>query len=134
MMDMRENFTALFEEFGVDLVYTGHSHNYERSFPIKGHRGVAASFLETMKTDSGDGRKDGDGEYRVPANSTEHGIIYTVAGSSSKWRTAPLNHPVHYLSMPQLGSVVLDFNGDTLDVTFVSPNPDAIDYFTVLRK
>jgi hypothetical protein len=87
-----------------------------------------------MKTDPGDGRKDGDGEYRVPANSTDHGIIYTVAGSSGKTRKSPLNHPIHYLSMAELGSVVLDFNGDRLDVTFVSPNTDAVDYYTVLRQ
>jgi predicted phosphodiesterase len=134
MSDMRQNFTALFEQSGVDLVFTGHSHSYERSYPIEGHRGVSSTFKETMKTDRGDGRKDGDGAYRVPVDHSEHGIIYTVAGSSSKTGSGTLDHPVHYVSMKELGSVVLDFDGDTLDVTFVSPNPDAIDYYTLLRK
>jgi hypothetical protein len=140
MADMRKNFTGLFEEFGVDLVFSGHNHNYERSFLIRGHRGKSNSFVEAMKTDSGDGRKDGDGAYEIPANKTNHGIVYTVAGSSSRARSLErskgvlLNHPVHYLSMRELGSVVLDFNGDVVDFNFVSPNPEAIDYFTVLRR
>lgn len=134
MSDMRENFTAVFEMFGVDLVFSGHSHNYERSFPILGHRGSSDTFLQSMKTDSGNGRKDGDGAYRKRFNSNDYGVIYTVAGSAGKTRSAPLNHPVHYVSMSQLGSVVLDFNDDVVDVTFVSPNPDAIDYYSVEKS
>jgi 3',5'-cyclic AMP phosphodiesterase CpdA len=134
MSDMREHYTAVFEAYGVDLVFTGHSHNYERSFPIKGHRGMSDTFLESMKTDGGDGRKDGDGAYTKPYNSVNQGIIYTVAGSSGKTRSAPLNHPVHYLSMSKLGSVVLDFDGDEVNVTFVSPDPGATDYYTLTKN
>ena len=134
MSDMRENFTAIFEMYGVDLVFTGHSHNYERSFPVLGHRGTSDTFLPGMKTDSGNGRKDGDGAYSKLYNSNDSGIIYTVAGSAGKARSAPLDHPVHYLSMSQLGSVVLDFDGDVVDVNFVSPDPAAIDYYTVEKS
>jgi hypothetical protein len=28
---------------------------------------------------------------------------------------------------------VLDFDGDVVDVTFVSPNPDAVDYYRVTK-
>jgi hypothetical protein len=62
------------------------------------------------------------------------GIIYTVAGSSGKTLSAPLNHPVHYLSMSKLGSVVLDFDGDEVNVTFVSPDPGATDYYTLTKN
>ena len=133
LSDMREHYTAIFEQYGVDLVFAGHSHGYERSFPIKGHRGTSDTFLQSMKTDTGDGRKDGDGEYSKPYHSVDQGVIYTVAGSSGKTRPAPYNHPVHYLSMSKLGSVVLDFNGDEVNVTFVSPDPEAIDHFTLVK-
>jgi uncharacterized protein (TIGR03382 family) len=33
---MRRNFAPIFEKYGVDLVLTGHDHNYERSKPMKG--------------------------------------------------------------------------------------------------
>jgi len=134
MAELRKNYTGVFESYGVDLVFSGHSHSYERSYPILGHRGKSDTFLESMKTDRGDGRRDGDGEYRKTYNSTSDGIIYTVAGSSGKTKSGLLNHPVHYVSMKELGSVVLDFSGDVVDVTFVSPNPEAIDYYTVVKS
>ena len=134
MTDFRQHFTAVFEMYGVDLVFSGHSHSYERSFPIRGHRGTSDTFLPSMKTDSGDGRRDGDGNYLNPLHGTDHGVIYTVAGSAGKTSAAPLNHPVHFVAMSQLGSVVLDFDDDILDVTFVSPNPEAIDYYTVAKQ
>ena len=36
MFQMRERFVALLEDYGVDLVLTGHSHAYERSMLIDG--------------------------------------------------------------------------------------------------
>lgn len=133
MADMRMHYTAVFEMYGVDLVFAGHSHNYERSFPIRGHRGKSDTFLESMKTDNGNGRKDGDGEYQKAYGDRGHGVIYTVAGSSGKTRSAPLNHPVHYVSMATLGSVVLDFDGDNVQVTFVDSITRTLDYYSLVR-
>ena len=133
MTEVREIFTPVFEMYGVDLVFSGHSHVYERSFPIFGHQGTSDTFLEGMKTDSGDGRIDGDGIYQKSFNSNTYGIIYTVAGSAGKVRPGPLNHPVHYSSLGELGSVVLDFDGDVVDVTFVSPDPAITDYYTIAK-
>jgi uncharacterized protein (TIGR03382 family) len=39
---MRREFAPIFEKYGVDLVLTGHDHNYERSHPMQGDN-VAAS-------------------------------------------------------------------------------------------
>lgn len=33
---MRENFAPIWEQYGVDIVLTGHSHVYERSYLVKG--------------------------------------------------------------------------------------------------
>jgi UDP-2,3-diacylglucosamine pyrophosphatase LpxH len=35
-MNVRTTYQPLFEEFGVQMVFSGHSHNYERSVPING--------------------------------------------------------------------------------------------------
>jgi hypothetical protein len=35
-LSMRRNFAPIFEKYNVDLVLTGHDHNYERSKPMKG--------------------------------------------------------------------------------------------------
>ena len=37
---MRQNALPILEADGVDLVLTGHSHSYERSFLLDGHYGV----------------------------------------------------------------------------------------------
>jgi 3',5'-cyclic AMP phosphodiesterase CpdA len=34
--DVRDDLTPIFAEYGVDLVLSGHAHNYERSVPIDG--------------------------------------------------------------------------------------------------
>ena len=39
LIEMRENVVPILDSFGVDLVLTGHSHSYERSFLIDGHHG-----------------------------------------------------------------------------------------------
>ena len=41
-LSIRRDFGPLFEKYGVDVVLTGHDHNYERSRPMKGD-GVASS-------------------------------------------------------------------------------------------
>src|SRR6185369_11675045 len=58
MIEMRENAVRLLEQGGVDLVLTGHSHSYERSFLIDGHYGSSATFTSSMKKDGGSGRED----------------------------------------------------------------------------
>ena len=36
---MRENALPILESYGVDIVLSGHSHSYERSFLLDGHYG-----------------------------------------------------------------------------------------------
>ena len=60
---MRESLLPILEDFGVDLVLTGHSHSYERSFLIDGHYGTSGTLVPSMILDSGDGRPTGTGAY-----------------------------------------------------------------------
>ena len=43
-ISMRENAVPLLERYGVDLVLTGHSHSYERSYLIDGHYGLSGTY------------------------------------------------------------------------------------------
>ena len=130
--DMRQNFTPLFDQYGVDFVFNGHSHSYERSYPVAGHTGKSNTFEESMKIHSGDGREDGDGAYqKMFSQVQDSGVIYTVAGSSGKISDGSLDHPVHYISLKELGSVVLDFNGERVDAKFITPDQGVRDYYTV---
>lgn len=47
MTQMRTNALPILEAGGVDLVLTGHSHSYERSFLLDGHYGVSSTLAQS---------------------------------------------------------------------------------------
>lgn len=135
LIDMRENALPILEDAGVDLVLSGHSHSYERSFLIDGHYGPSTTFTSSMKKNGGSGRIDGSGAYRKSsADPAPHeGAVYAVAGSSGQISGGALNHPAMYISLNSLGSLVLDVNGNRLDAAFIDSTRARRDYFTILK-
>ena len=128
LAQMRQNFLPILEDAGVDLVLAGHSHSYERSYLIDGHYGVSSTFTNAMKKDGGSGRDDGSGAYNKPTlgPGPREGAVYAVAGSSGQVSGGTLNHPAMFISLNNLGSMVLDVNGGTLDAKFLremGPSP-----------
>lgn len=136
MIDMREIALPILEDYGVDLVLSGHSHSYERSFLIDGHYGDSSTLDMSMLLDEGSGRKDQEGAYIKfgGAGAPHEGAVYTVAGSSGKASSGSLDHPAMFSSLKTLGSVVLDIDGDRLDAKFIDATGDVKDYFTVLKN
>lgn len=129
---MRLFFLPLLEEGGVDLVLTGHSHCYERSYLIDGHYGFSFQFDASNLRDGGDGREDGDGAYHK-APIPHAGAVYCVAGCSGRVSSGDFDHPVMFYSVSTLGSLVLDVDGDRMDVRFLTSTGEIEDRFT-LRK
>jgi hypothetical protein len=43
--DIQQYLVPIFDEFGVDVVFVGHVHAYERSFPLKGGKNIVDSSL-----------------------------------------------------------------------------------------
>jgi hypothetical protein len=91
--DMRTEFTPIFEEYGVDVVYSGHSHSYERSYYLNGHTGTSDTFSAADHAELVDGDPDHPASGRAgetyQQNSPTSGgvddrVVYTVAGSSGK--------------------------------------------------
>jgi hypothetical protein len=141
LVAMRENYLPILEEFGVDLVFTGHSHSYERSLLLYGHYADSSEIGSSpgVILDSSDGDPDGDGAYQKVArmncpdigtplaDGANCGTVYSVVGSSSQ--VSASNFPTRYdggVLMPMmhtyletLGSVVVDIDGDTADVVFL---------------
>jgi hypothetical protein len=135
LIQMRENAVKKLEDAGVDLVLTGHSHSYERSFLIDGHYGASGTFVASMKKDGGSGREDGSGAYKKPTlvKGAHEGAVYAVAGSSGQTSGGLLNHPAMYISLNALGSMVLDVDGNRLDAKFLDNTGATRDYFTMLK-
>jgi hypothetical protein len=135
LAEMRQNFLPLLETHGVDLVLTGHSHSYERSFFLNGHYGLSTTFDETLKVQPGSGRTDDTGAYTKPAAGpdAERGTVYVVAGSTGQGTAGPLDHPAMFFSELKLGSVVLDIDGPVLEGKFLRETGDIDDSFTIIK-
>jgi len=136
MRKMREVVLPMLEEHGLDLMLTGHSHAYERSFLLDGVYGRSTNLDERVNFKSQkDGREDGTGIYTKPSRGPgEHeGAVYVVAGSSGQISGGGLQHPVMCLSLNVLGSLVLDFNGSRMDATFIDDKAVVRDYFTIAK-
>ncbi len=136
LMQMRQNILPILEAGGVDLVLSGHSHCYERSYLLDGHYGLSTSITAAMKKNAGDGRPAGNGAYIKPLTGPrDHfGVVYSVAGSAGQISGGSLNHPAHFISLNNLGSLVLDVNGTTLTGTFVRENGATPDNFAIIKQ
>jgi hypothetical protein len=143
LVDMRKNAVPILEAGGADLNLTGHSHSYERSFLLDRHYGTQDTLTAKMKVDAGDGRPDGKGAYRKATlmKGAHEGAVYVVAGSSGKVslqneksaKRGYLDHPAMFISLPRLGSLVLDVDGNRLDATFISETGERLDYFSIVK-
>ncbi len=89
-IDMRQSFAPVFDSYGVDVVYSGHSHSYERSWYIKDHYGKSDTFeLAKHAQLNGQGEPSlGRGSDSYPqinlASGADDRTVYTVAGNAGK--------------------------------------------------
>ena len=140
LYEMRNNFVPMLEDNGVDLVLSGHSHSYERSYFINGHYDYSYTFNPVQhsvgKNGVGDGRLDGDGAYDKGSgiNSVNDGAVYITTGTAGKISGGSLNHPAMFYSVNELGSCVLEVKGDQMNVKFIRENGTIDDYFTINKS
>ena len=135
LREMRTNAVPILESYGVDLVLGGHSHNYERSYLLNGHYGPMSSLTPAMIKDSGSGRPSETGPYLKPTAgpSPNAGAVYVVAGSSG-WATFQWGfHNAMYMAELQVGSLVLDIDGNRLDAKFLRETGAIDDNFTIIK-
>lgn len=113
---MRESFAPIFDEFTVDLVFSGHAHNYERSWYMGGHYGPSSTFDPGQHAELDERGQPAFGHSHSPypqisrMSSADDKVVYAVAGSSGKaghFKPCPpgqtlgctlpdwLNHPAH---------------------------------------
>ncbi len=134
LVQMRQNLLPHLENYGVDLVLTGHSHAYERSHLLDRHYGTSGTLHTTNLLDTTSGRADVTGPYLKSAGTAAHnGAVYVVAGTAGKASGGSLNHPAMFFSLNRLGSLYFEVSGDRLDAQFVRETGVVGDYFTILK-
>ena len=157
----RENFAPIFENYGVDVVYSGHAHSYERSWYLREHYGLSDTYDSHSHAALDKHGKEAFGQgkraYVRNQDITKRRTIYTVAGSGGKADslnpcpigktmgcTMPdwLEHPAHRTFDQQLpdyrkhgiarkGSVVLDVKKSSLRSRFIDDDGKVLDEFTI---
>jgi len=88
-----------------------------------------------MIRDTGSGRTNDSGAYLKNGSgpADNQGAVYVVAGCSGQISGGSLNHPVMFMSLNQLGSVVIDVDGPRLDAKFLRETGAIDDYFTIIK-
>jgi hypothetical protein len=160
--DMRNEFVPIFDDYGVDVVYSGHSHSYERSYYLHNHTGTSDTYSNAEHAELVNGDPDqpalgyGDQTYSQlspTSGGIDDRVVYTVAGNGGKADkdsgavTTPeewLRHAAH-IQQPEdtvepkrnalaiIGSVVIDATADSLTANFIDSNGDVRDTFTINR-
>ncbi|MBS1955720.1 MAG: metallophosphoesterase [Cyanobacteria bacterium SZAS-4] len=129
----------IFEETGVDVVWAGHVHNYQRTFPLF----FKAAQKDGKPTINPDGTVSGtfklDKEYDGKSVTKPKGVIYVVTGAggaelySQKQQTdktefvCKFNGDVHSYT-------VCDINGDTMNVRQITEDGAPLDEFKLTKK
>lgn len=139
LVEMRENILPIIEAGGVDLVLNGHSHCYERSFLMDGHYGYSGQLQHSMILDSTSGCYPIACAYQkhTEINKAHKGTVYSVVGCSGKLSgiSSGWPHPVMYKATnTDLGSMLLEINGNRLDAKFILTNGSVYDSFTIMKN
>ncbi len=133
MHRMREQVLPILEAAGVDLVLSGHSHMYERSYLLDCHYQTSDKF--TQKNIVSRGRNNQDRDFIKPAGKAPHqGTVYVVAGSSSKVDQGPMDHPAHKVGLLEAGSLLIDISGNTLTSRFINSKGEVSDEFSITKE
>lgn len=135
LIDMRNNIIPLLESYGVDLVLSGHSHIYERSYFIKDHKGLESTFNSSLYP-VGNIVQAGGGPY-IKTSRTGNGTVYVVCGVSGQVggvTTPGYPHNAMFKSNnTSNGSLILDVSGGNLTCKYLTSSGNIEDQFTIQK-
>ncbi|GAB4006896.1 hypothetical protein GCM10028808_09680 [Spirosoma migulaei] len=134
---IRENLTPILERYGVDLVLNGHSHGYERTYRIKGLRGLANTYDKSQNlVENTTARYDGSPN-SCPILTKGQGTVYIVNGSGGQLggQSVDFPHPATVYNNTTLGgSMLLDVVDNRLDAQLVMSDGSVQDKFTIMKN
>ena len=141
LINMRQRIVRIFERYKVDMVLSGHSHAYERSFLINGHYGTESTFNPAMHSLSTSSAKyDGSFNscmYIKNPNDAVNGIVYVVAGSAGQLEGSSSGYPhnaMYYSNVSIGGSLFFEVEGNRLDAKWISADGVIRDQFTIMKE
>lgn len=131
----------IFEKYGVNIVFNGHSHTYERTFPM---RFTVKPFEDgRLIDDHGQvyGQVDRDTKFDGRENTTADGVIYIVTGAGgAPHDSGYLNDRPHLwesftyrLVGDRFSFTVVDVDGDSLTLRQIDENGVEIDKIVLTK-
>jgi len=132
MQEMRENIVPVLEDGGVDLVLSGHSHMYERSYLLDCAYETSDRFsTENIVSEGIHGKHQ---QYVKPMQQKEHqGAVYVIAGSAARIDQGPIDHPAHHIGLLEAGSMVIDVDNNKLIARFINNKGQVRDEFSITK-
>ena len=134
LIPMRENILPIVESGGVDLVLTGHSHIYERSFLIDGAY-TTPTTAPNFVLDDKSGDPGGQGPYhKRPGTLPHEGTLQIVAGHGGQAlarKDEP--HPLMRRSITEWGSVIVSVDGNKLTATMLNADGKERDRVQIVK-
>jgi len=139
--------SPVFEAGNVDVVWNGHVHNYQRSYPLRfvpsAVNGAAPIVKDgkLVKNRHVDGRWTLDKSFNGQSDTTPVGVIYLVTGAGGQhlynpeqqddpdsWQEFTYKHvsKVHSLT-------VAEVDGTTLTVRQLTPDCEEVDRFVITK-
>jgi len=133
LIEMRENIMPILESGGVDAVFTGHSHIYERSMLIDGAYDTPSTNQGVVLDDGdGDPRNGGDGSYKKSEGLTAHnGTVQVVVGHGGAKLKRQANHVLMSQVMMMHGSLVLETEGNKMTFKMINTKGELEDYCVI---
>ena len=145
MINMRQYFVPLLEGHHVDLVLSGHSHVYERSYLIEGHDGIESSLTSAMKINSTLGNM---APYYIKSLVNGHGTVYAVCGNSGQGGVVNgINFPnpvgttngyphdaMAVSDKDHYGSMILTFRNNEIEGKYLQSDGTIADNFKIVKN
>jgi acid phosphatase type 7 len=133
LIEMRENIMPILESGGVDVIFNGHSHIYERSMLIDGAY-QTPSVSKGVVLDDGDGnpREGGDGSYKKSEGlAPNNGTVVVVAGHGGASLRKKGEHVLMSRVIMMHGSVIMETKGNQLRLKMISFEGEEEDYCVI---
>ena len=133
MTYMRQTVLPVLENYSVDLVLSGHDHDYERTYMLRGHYGNSSTFDTSMIVGQGGGAPP---NFYTKVPPYYSGTVYAVVGCAGELETVQTDwpHPAMFsYNNTDYGSMVIDVNGDTLTAKFLTMTDSVADYFSIVK-
>ena len=131
----------VFEAGKVDVVFNGHVHNYQRSFPLRFVPAPANRSAAENKSRHVDGRWMLDKKFNGQTDTTPEGVIYVITGAGGQhlynpeqqddpasWQEFTFKHVSKTHSL-----TVADLVGTTLTIRQLTPAGDEVDRFVITK-